>query len=92
MCLLHEYHEDKISIYWLLIFQEVPQWNIHITLDYHSHHLYHHQTLQSYGDSQWCSRDRNLRDPDLEVRDRDSRPHISMMVIKTNSLNNAVTK
>ena len=32
------------------------------------------------------------RDQDLEVRDRDSRPHISLMVIKANSLNNAVTK
>jgi len=32
------------------------------------------------------------RDRDLEVRDRDSRPHISMMVIKANSLNNAATK
>jgi len=29
---------------------------------------------------------------DQEVRDRDSRPHISLMVIKANSMNNAVTK
>jgi len=55
--------------------------------------------LQFY---QWCSRDRNFRDRDLaqisrrdrdlEVRDRDSRSHISLMVIKANSLNNAATK
>jgi len=34
------------------------------------------------------------RDRDLEVRDRDqdSRPHISLMVIKANSLNSAATK
>jgi len=31
-----------------------------------------------------------FRDRDLEVRD--SRPHISLMVIKANSLNNAATK
>jgi len=55
-----------------------------------------------YPAGQWCSRDRNLRDRDLaqisrrdwdlEVRDRDTRPHISLMVIKANSLNNPVTK
>jgi len=33
-----------------------------------------------------------FRDRDLDVRDRDPRPHISMMVIKANSLNNAATK
>jgi len=56
---------------------------------------------------QWCSRDINLRDRDLaqisrprlchksrdrDLEDRDSRPHISMMVIKANSMNNAATK
>ena len=53
-------------------------------------------------ETQWCSRDRNLRDRDLAqisrrdrdfvIKDRDSRPHISLMVIKANSLNNAATK
>ena len=53
---------------------------------------------------QWCSRNRNLRDRaetsrprlchksrdrDLKARDVDSRPHISLMVIKANSLKNA---
>jgi len=54
--------------------------------------------------NQWCSRDRNDRDRaqisrcdrdrDLEVRDRhrDLRRHISLMVIKTNSLKNTATK
>jgi len=32
------------------------------------------------------------RDRDLEVRDRDSRPHIFMMIIQDNSLNNAAAK
>jgi len=47
----------------------------------------------------WCCPDRNLRDWDLartsrprlchKSRDRDSRPHISLMVIKANSFKNA---